>query len=572
MGTHLQNSSSASVKFKRLLRQCIVVTSVPPLVQAYRSIYRAAIWFTVFLLRRYPGIRAIYLQRGCAKGEITPGISDIDIGLIVESDAAEIARFSCAYQRLVRWTGFMDEALEVYDEETLYRLFRSDYQYQYRFTEGKAAWKLLYGTDYLQRLPALTDEQSVGGCVNEINLWWAIFAEQTLQEPADPSDTIGSNSICYKVLCEMMKLNYAIKTGSLIFSRSEGFERGLPLLDAPSRTFAQKLQGIAQNRFLASDQAIREETLAFLLRFLTRFYAELRSHPFAAALSASPLRIDYDPQEGFQSEAAQEHITRLVQHLQQNWNGAYRSLYLVPSAFWHIDDLLFLIETEPECPPTVVQLSALVLWHQEEQRRLHRRIHLFLLFPEVALELTTERRSKRGRSILFSRFMPDAFVLMNRPASVLQGEPHRAMPAPVWTHYAERYLGQWKGHRHWRDCAALLEQTEGCVSDLDFLRSFWKALQLMTISNSVPGQEIVFPLTLPALDRAMRAAGIPLPAQLEPLREAYWREVAGNSGSIQALIPDALAFLREAATLSERREPHLECNLGRNRLDRGNLT
>jgi hypothetical protein len=61
----------------------------PPLLSVYRGVYWIVIWFATFALRRYRSVRAIYLSRGCAKNQITPGISDIDIAVFLANNSTE---------------------------------------------------------------------------------------------------------------------------------------------------------------------------------------------------------------------------------------------------------------------------------------------------------------------------------------------------------------------------------------------------------------------------------------------------------------------------------------------------
>jgi hypothetical protein len=65
------------------------------------------------------------------------------------------------------------------------------------------------------------------------------------------------------------------------------------------------------------------------------------------------------------------------------------------------------------------------------------------------------------------------------------------------------------------------------------------------MNRSVKSDEILYPLTLPAIERALANKGIPLPDQLKYLADAYWNKLEGKTMDIASLVPQAIQYLKE---------------------------
>ena len=142
----------------------MLATSFPPLLQIYRLAYVVVGRLAIRLFRRYDAVKAIYLRRGGARGEILPLVSDIDFALIGDKlgDADREELFD-DYNALVRRTTLLDKSLELYEEDEFFDAYRVNDYARYRFAEGKKTWKLLYGRDYVAELPDLPPGEMSGG-------------------------------------------------------------------------------------------------------------------------------------------------------------------------------------------------------------------------------------------------------------------------------------------------------------------------------------------------------------------------------------------------------------------------
>src|SRR5436309_2968810 len=126
------NQSTAREGFSRLkfaLRRIVVLTSFPPLSNLYAAIYRLHIWYAVRTLKRYPGLRAIYVTRGAISNELVYGVSDIDMFLIGEWAPGQQDRFMNGLRQLIRRSPLYDSSIvnNVNSIESLRSMYAADY-------------------------------------------------------------------------------------------------------------------------------------------------------------------------------------------------------------------------------------------------------------------------------------------------------------------------------------------------------------------------------------------------------------------------------------------------------------
>ena len=192
--------------------------------------------FAVFILRRYRGTVAIYLCRGCAKHEITPGISDIDLAVVTANDANVRQSIQKACRILGIITGNLIDYFPnlVITLEIMEHRWHTSPAWQYRYQEGRTTWKLLYGTDVLNSLPELTGIQRKASCYAEMNHWWVRFADFLLKPGRYAEDVVMRNMICYKAVSELLNVKWALRSGVYRYSRAAG-------LKAMDTTLARKL-------------------------------------------------------------------------------------------------------------------------------------------------------------------------------------------------------------------------------------------------------------------------------------------------------------------------------------------
>ena len=536
----------SSRALKLAIRRLVLATSFPPFLSVYKRVYELVAELAVRLFRQYPEVRSIYLRRGGAKGEIVPLVSDIDFALIVDPmSEGSLRDLHARYGRLARTTTLLDRSLEVYDQESLRRLYEKNAYFRFRFVEGKKTWKLLYGEDYLAELPQPPIESLYGGFVTEIKVWWMAFAWRFYHDRKYRAESLTRNSLCFKTVTEVLKMELALRQGFLTFDRAEALDRALPGLTGEDLALAHDLRSIWQRGFRSSDPSILERTHRFLLRYLNRLFGQLRTHPVARPRNGITQRLD-DPWDGSFLESKEAvHLRALVDWAVDRWGERLLGARVASGVYFNLDDILLFLEVDPTSPPTLEQTLGLNRFHLTLDSRLRKRVRVFLLAPNAGFQINVEEFKQSWQSILLPSANPEIFEMLGSSrAALLPGT--REEPAPdAWTPLVEYFFVEEKELFY-----ELLENPAIYkLNELDFLRVFWKTAQLVVLNRAAARGQIVYPLTLPALVRALDAAGIPLPPELHITEHAYRAAIAGRETEGNAsVVPRALAWLREIDT------------------------
>jgi predicted nucleotidyltransferase len=526
---------------KLALRRLVLSTSVPPLNGIYHGVYKALIARCVRLFRRYDGLQAIYLMRGAAKGELMPGVSDLDFTLIGNFSPADTADLRKKYLRLAKITGLLDPNIEIFTRDSLNHLFRTNTYWQYRLTEAQSTWRLLWGSDFVAELKPLTPAELRPGLFTEIKVWWALFARRLFVSNKVSVDAVAQRSLCFKTASEILKMDLALRHDRLTFSRNEALKFAKPHLDQKGRALAECLETARDARYLSGDESLLEETKNFLVRYLESFFTTFDQHPLARPIVALPQAVDLEKSEWFDTAEESLHVNRIIDHVRSQWAGTYHGAHLAASAFFNVDDLLLMIAIDPTRPPTIEQLRDLTALHWRHQPGLRRRVHLFLLLPHVALQIDTAEAVKSWQSILSPANNPDVFALLSSGQAHLDGAAFCPLPPGGWTPLAEQFFREEEALFYGQlDDPAVFK-----ANLLDFLRLFWKTAQLVAVNRSVRAGSVLYPLTPAATARALEAHGAALPENLKPLIAGYSLEAAGKDCGAARLVPAAVAYLKE---------------------------
>jgi hypothetical protein len=459
---------------KNRLRWFIVWSSRPPLLAVYRGIYWLVIRFATFVLRRYRSILALYLCRGCAKKDITPGISDIDFIIFVTDDSQEIAAIRNFCRVLEKVTGGMVDYYPnlVTPLETLNYRWSASPTWQYGYHEGRTTWQLLHGTNVLTALSPLTEAQRRSSCYADMNRWWMVFAQYMFATKEDQQDRIMQNVACYKAVSELLNLQRALQTGQYRYSREKSLEEtDLPL--------AKRLAELAARRFLPYDDQLLEETFTFLITFFIELWSGFEDCPFLAIYQEGPQYFDCPASELHVGEKERQHLSLLQQHLDTHWGPKCTGTHLVKSAFWDFDDLLWIMDADLNRLPTLQEVADLTTLHHLTRRELSQDIYLFLRLESVAFPLIAVLPRDLQRGLVTRATVPDVFLQLGHDKV-------------YWTNYTQWYLTEWQRTLRWPD------------------RSAQKQQQLNLILQSVENGSIVYRLTPQALEREAQNLNHPL--------------------------------------------------------------
>jgi hypothetical protein len=458
-------SLQESIMLKRGLRWLVLWSAHPPLLSLYRGVYWLLIWCATFILRRYRSIVAIYVCRGCAKNQIMPGISDIDFAIFLANNSEEKKAVQNTFQALDKMTGGVIEYYPnlVTTVASLQDRWHSAPAWQYRYLEGRTTWKLLHGTDVLAALPPLSETQRRSSCYAEMNRWWLVFAKQMFQTGGRQQSIVMQNVTCYKAVSELLNIQSVLSTGLCRNSRAEALEDA----DFP---LAKRLADLAVHRFFSRDDQVGDEAFRFLVMFFIELWEGFRERPFLHVYQKGLQRVDCPESERQIGIKEQQHIQALQQHLETHWGRKCLETHLMKSAFWDFDDLLWIIDLDPLLLPTVREVASLTALHDSVRQGPSQNIFLFLRVQSVAFPITPVMPRDLHRGLLTPATMPDVFLQLGTEKV-------------YWTDYTQWYLADWLANQQWLDAP---EQ---------------KKRQLSAITKSVESGHIVYPLTLPALER-----------------------------------------------------------------------
>lgn len=527
---------------KRLLRRFVLATSFPPFLQLYRILYQAAAALAVRMFRHYGAVRSIYMRRGGARGDILPLVSDIDFAVITgPMSDADRADLYDEYESLVRRTTVLDKSLELYSEEEFFRDFERDDYARFRFTEGKRTWRLVYGRDYVKELPDLSPDELASGLFTEIKVWWALFGWRFFQARKYNDETVTRNNVCFKTVGEVLRMDLALRGKGLAQSRLEAFEKAVPLLNDSARSFVRLVEGIPKTRYRLRRESLVEETMGFLLGHLDSGCDRFTSHPLASPLGSGEQVIEYDRSESHRGQREDSLIDRVAGHVRSNWACGIRNVRVTPGAYFNVDELVLFIEPAFDTRPTVGEVTGLNLALREVPSLLRERIRIFLLLPHAAFQLDPQDLMKSWQTILVPYCNPDVFELMGRKDSLVTGEMTALRQGPARTPLVEHFFRAEKTLFY-----ELLDHPSVYkLCGLDFCRIFWKAAQLVVLNRSAARGSVLYPMTPPAISRALSAEGVAIPGPLLDLDPIYREELRGVERDVGEFIPAAVDYLRE---------------------------
>jgi hypothetical protein len=507
---------------------------------AYRAFYGVLVRLAARRLASFSGTRAVYLTRGLTGDEFVAGISDIDFTLIGEWDEGERQQLLEWYARLARWVPLYDPTLGVYSPNEFRSLYRTSYHFQFRCAEGAGIWKLLTGADYVRQLESLPREQLFGGLHTEMKAWWCRFSCRVYRPGQGIKDRVFLNSLCYKAVAEILRVDLALQDHLQLVPRRQALECARQSADGETAVYLDRLARCADRRYLHFQGPLLEDTQKFLLDSLEESLRRSSSHPFLEPAEGVSLDVDSPAKERFRSEPEEALVREMVEHARRRWAGSYRGACRTSGLSFAMDEILLFLEVEAGRLPSFAEVRALGRVFEEASRGLRRRVNVFLLLEEAAYQVCGCELMKAWQVWLTPWSNPDVFLALARPQFCLDGRP-RPAPRVAWTRLMADFIAEELGlFREALDSPLVYR-----ANTLDFLRMFWKYLQLNAVAASVGAGEAVFPQTLPAVRRALVRHGLPQAPLLDRFEEAYGAELEGGPQEIGRFLPAAVSYLRE---------------------------
>jgi hypothetical protein len=417
-------------RWKSRVRHFLVWSSVPPLIGFYRWIYRLAIWGAAQAFRRCRGVVAVYLSRGCAKNDITPGVSDIDLVVIAGPSEDKRQQAENLFQRLQTVTGGLIPYLPsfVMTEHELPLRWKNTAVRRYQLIEGRSVWRLLHGREVRGILPPMTELDRIGACFAGMSYWWVQFALFLLENEEFRRDPILRRSIVIKAVSEVASTFRAMQTGEFCYSRTESLQR-------ENTPLSRKLLAAAP-RIPRPDPAIEEEAYRYLIATLLNAWDTFRQKPFFVVHPEITQSVEPATNET-EMEIAQPPFREICRHLTESWGSKCQGVHLLKSAFYPMDCSLLVVDGDRGNLPTLADLERLMTIR--EQAYAGRQAAQFVLrLDDVGLQLTPMIPGDAIRGLLTPATTPDIFLQLG-------------VKPVYWTSHTQWYLCEWNDNRMWLD-------------------------------------------------------------------------------------------------------------------------
>jgi hypothetical protein len=525
---------------KSLLRRLMVATCVPPFEAMYRGVYWLFIWLAVWRLRQFSSLRAVYLRGGMAGAESVPGISDIDLTAIGDWDTSAREQVAQCYRRLASLCPLYDPGVAIYTPESLAKLFRIEPFHRHHLGEGRRQWKLLFGDDCLSGLAAGADHGPALGYESEIKVWWADFARGAFS--ASSSDPVLLNSRCYKTVAECFRMDCGLRGKSVPESRGQAIEEALSSSNCSAdAAFLRRLAQSARRRHLNYSGDILEDSREFLLGFLERSYRHLESHSPWRARPEVALRVDAPEDERIHTARTLPNFDAIVQRARELWGADACSVRLVCGTAFAMDEVVLMLEPLlADRLPRVDELSALAQTGRELLGSLRSRFSLFVRLPFAAYQFCASDYFHSFQAILSRSANPEMFLPCGQLETGATHSSSQTDEPAFWTEPAAIFV-----HQERLQLAERLEDRAVYkANNLDFLRMFWKFLELVVTERSTGRGEVLLAHTPEAVVRALEFLNLPRAPFLESFAAAYRAEVAGSPANIGRWIPPAVQYLK----------------------------
>jgi hypothetical protein len=478
-----------------------------------------AIRLAVAALRRSPSVRAVYLRGGCALDRIVPGISDVDFVIFADTRAGVDTHYMTRYRRVARWLPILEAWPAVYDALDPQLTYDRRAHHHYHWHTGREGWRLVYGEDLLRDVKLRSGSDLHLGILS----WAAVFFDLPLRglwSTSEPHpDRLLATSLLVRSAAVILQMELSVERAEPLSTRHAALEAGEAALPEEAG-FLAELGCLEARTYRGAQPGLDDRTGVFLLRRINGLLGRMRTGRFSAAAAAHPEQVVHAPDgtlaELALSSAETELLELGVRRAREEWGDSYRAAYAAPTVFHSIGDMVVAIEIDAGRPPSAEQLRRWKrsLPHGAGPRA--RQVLFYLLLPEGAVHVGDAPLSGRVERILHPAAVPDFFALLHREEFCLDGVGTPPEPPAVVTEGMLHLLRE----SVWRLDHPGLRPGQPRPERADVAAAFWKRLQVALVDCTIGGARIEYPVTPAAIERRLIAVGLPLPASLQPLRDA----------------------------------------------------
>jgi hypothetical protein len=511
------------------LRRLVLRTSrFAPLRSLYLAFYRLHVWLAKSLALRFRGTRAMYLAAGMGRGEIRPGISDIDTVIFGDWDPeTQIRLLKCLAVLVLLMPLFDRESLgAIQTWQEFLQLNDTDLFMAYHYSSSKQNWRLIWGEDLIQGLPPLQPARRGGASHIELRRWWATYAKVAYGNGVTARDAVFRNSMSFKAVADVLRAEIMAFGQVPPPTRKQILQQAL---HQPDAVLQHRLLASEADDFLTMEGDPRLFVAPWLLHRLEHLNRTLAATESFSALASA--RIEGTAAERLIAPATAAHAARLAQSAQKH--PGFKAAYLAPCAvFFSPDSLGVFLEFDPAHLPSSDELRELLAFHFKEHAQLPQRLLVYLLLDNAAYVLESSYGLEIWSWMLVPQANPDLFSLLSRDEFLLCGTSRSPEQDLRWSHVSQELLEEELSVRR------AAHQRFGALarpSPADNLRNLWRLLQLVVMKRRVMG-EMVIPVTVAATSRAVAQHAPDRAADLDTLHDAMMAFLEGRSPDVDAAI------------------------------------
>lgn len=521
----------------------------------YLAVYRLHVWVARTLVLRFKGTRAIYLSAGMGRGEIRPGISDID--LVIFGDWPEKVQF-----RLLKSLAVVVLLMPLFDRESLgaiqtwedfTRINATDLFLAYHYASAKRNWKLLWGEDLIHQLPNLALERRAGAAHLEMRRWWAVFIKMAIGQNVTSRDRVFHNSLSFKAAADMLRAEVMMRGEVPPRNRTEILRQHLHDADAPLR---DRLLASEATSFLQMEGDPRELLTHWLLRRMERTHTTLSDTPSFGSVAIPVLEGVAD--ERLITPAVAQQAERLAERA-AGLSG-FRAAYLLPcSLFLSPDNLGLFFEFDAAQLPSADQLRDLMDEHFGVVTGLPQRLAVYLLLEHGAYILDPVYGLEIWSWALVPQANPDVFVLFSRPEFVLRGTARPTVTDIRWSRVSQELLEEELLVRRgaYARFGVLSRPTAA-----ENLRNLFRFLQLLVMEQRSAAGEVTIPVSIAAIGRTFAKLAPELASEIQRLEYAMSDVLDGRPVHVDEAVQRIYDWTRDHGLASSPRTPAEEVAAG----------
>ncbi len=533
------------------IQKTVIIFSFPPVSYLFRKVYDLSIAIAVLVLKRVEGVLAIYLRRGAAKNEITYGISDIDLLVIIDGENKEKQavrmikeRVALTYNKLSRFIplfGEVEKEFGIYSASEFLGLYRDYDFYKYRFNEGKHTWRLLFGKDLVKDLPELQTEELYLPATEELKVWWPLINMELSPDSAYPR--FKRKDLWYKAISEVSKVYLLIFHGENIQRRETALREVRKYLPCEERRYVDRVQGYPKH-LTSKEDLMPDELMKLFIELSGKVVNEMEKKVYGGLEGRKAVINAPNYRDLIWDSNVLTLIEKLEKHVKREMEPFLDYIALIPQVEFNMDillnsdmDSLDLVLVEKELIP-VQKLRWFNSFFEEVSPQ--QQVESFVTDGTIALSLQAKRPERciksPKRCPLFFSFLTQAPLKLSSAPVEMHGEPTElALPLG----FLEKFV------------PTRLAQIDRIVSDknvyrmktLDFLRFFWATARTKLLSYQLDSDRVCIPVTSKQiLEKLMEFSPKDMP-WLNDLHVEYTKELLGKESEAYRYISNSVAFL-----------------------------